>query len=255
MTKVQTVSQVEPAETSRIHMNRVRQLLVEYLDVAGLSDKMRISAVCPGHISTCNVAPTPQDSWQISLLLGGESKDNSMATLEKFGFRRTDEEIATIRYDFSGDFYSILQAPIGIGAVGHSEYEFTSHADAMTLVMRIIANVNFAEGTSKLVRTDKQKTFRKRWYDFLILQRTIRNERHTGWWAENLAIVNYDGAKIVVPLTKEAKRKTFTYFSKELKAERKLGGFILPDEDCQRHVNELMNACNGYILYLESIHG
>lgn len=255
MTEAINVSRIAPEEISRLHMERVRRMLIDYLAIADLTGQMRVSRVCPGHIGTCNVAPTPQDSWQISLLLGGKPRDASMATLENAGFRNANEDVATIRYGFEGNFYSIFQHQILPGAFDVTKFEFESHADAVALVFRIIANVNFAEGTCKFVQKAKPKTFRRHWYDSLVLRRTIYNKRHTGYWDESFAIVSYDGLKVVVPLTKDARRETFKHFFNELKINRLLGGFVIPENDWLRHVHELRDAVRGGILYLDSIYG
>ncbi len=248
------------------------KLLQECIEFCGLSDKMRITDVHPGHIGVCNVGATPQDSWQINLLAGAVA-DEDMAHLEGVGFVKNDDCIAYVRYAFEGDF-SIMQCQIPCPGQNWPTSEVRNFrkedaAGALAHVMRILAHFNFDTKTATPIPgrpaiasysspVDEEfgqepplnSRFQKHWFDFLVIPEKIRQQQRTG---DSMAVLSYGDQKILFPLTDRARHEMQRYLPNNL--PRKFGGYILPFANWRDYVHILWSEkCYGTVLYLDRIY-
>lgn len=253
MAQAATNHELSLRETSHMNAQGFRQTLMQFLHFSDLAGSLRLSDIHAGTIAVCNIAACPQDSWQIKLLMGGKPNP-SIGELEHLGLHSRGEGILNIRCGFRGG-YNIIQMPVGLPGAENdmAEHEFERDVDALAFVMRVIAGIDFAEGTSKLIQPDEPRKFQKHWYDFLSLRLTIYAERRFGWNRDDLVVVTYGDQKILVPLTKEARQ--FMHEQLPADTERMFGGYVLTPELWKDEVSKVRDLCHGGVLYLDSVTG
>jgi hypothetical protein len=235
-------------------MEHLRSILLETIQFTDTADHLWISDVYEGFISPSLLGPATHDSWRIDLQFVTE-KNAQSERLEQLGFKNGTVLIASVFYSITGEEYCVIQNPVGLpGAQNVTEHTFDNPADALLVIMEVIATIDYENKCHFPIAAPVKKAFKPHWYDRIVLSRTIYNHQHVGVYEDTLAIVTYGDETILRPLSKRAKLICAEHLNENTALPQKLGGYVLPKK-WKPLVQSLHEECRGYVLYLCSIHG
>lgn len=236
------------------HLEHIRSILIDIIEVTEKTSYIHLSDVYEGFMSPSLLGPATHDSWRIDLQFVIE-KDAQSERLKQLGFKNGSTLIASVFYSITEDEYCVVQNPVGLpGAQNVTEHTFDTPADALVLIMDILATIDYENKCHFPTATPAKKAFKPHWYDRIVLSRTIYRQQHVGMYEDTMAVITYGDDMILKPLTKSATLICGEHLGETMRLPKKLGGYVLPKK-WKPIVQALHEECRGYVLYLNSIYG